>query len=85
MYYVEWSDGFAWTVEDEATLDRLVAEHDISVSLLPFAYHLMVAKLCIKHKKNMVTASYISPEMDALNAQALERDILILNETLFDF
>jgi saccharopine dehydrogenase-like NADP-dependent oxidoreductase len=35
----------AWTVEDEATLDRLVAEHDLSVSLLPYAYHVMVAKL----------------------------------------
>ena len=47
----------AWTVDDEATLDSLVNEHDLTVSLLPYAYHLMVAKICIRHKKNMVTTS----------------------------
>ena len=57
----------AWTVDDEATLDNLVAEHDLSVSLLPYAYHAMVARLCIKHKKNMVTTSYVQPEMKALD------------------
>jgi saccharopine dehydrogenase-like NADP-dependent oxidoreductase len=74
----------AWTVEDEATLDRLVAEHDLSVSLLPFAYHVMVAKLCIKHKKNMVTTSYVQPEMKALDAEAKAAGIIILNELGLD-
>ncbi len=74
----------AWTVDDEATLDRLVEEHDLSVSLLPFAYHLMVAKLCIKHKKNMVTTSYVKPEMKALDAEAKAAGIIILNELGLD-
>ena len=74
----------AWTVEDEVTLDRLVEEHDISVSLLPYAYHLMVAKLCIKHKKNMVTTSYVKPEMKALEAEAKAAGIIILNELGLD-
>jgi saccharopine dehydrogenase (NADP+, L-glutamate forming) len=74
----------AWTVDDEVTLDRLVEEHDISVSLLPFAYHLMVAKLCIKHKKNMVTTSYVKPEMLALDAEAKAAGIIILNELGLD-
>ena len=74
----------AWTVEDEATLDKLVADHDLSVSLLPYAHHLMVAKHCLKHKKNMVTTSYVKPEMRALDADAKKAGIIILNEAGLD-
>lgn len=74
----------AWTVDDEATLENLIQEHDLTVSLLPYAYHVTVAKLCIKHKKNMVTTSYVKPEMKALDAQAKEAGIIILNELGLD-
>ena len=74
----------AWTVDDEETLERLVKEHDLSVSLLPYAYHVMVARLCIKYKKNMVTTSYVKPEMKALDAEAKEAGIIILNELGLD-
>lgn len=74
----------AWTVEDEATLDKLVRSHDLTVSLLPYAYHVMVAKKCIAHKKNMVTTSYVKPEMKALDQEAKDADILILNELGLD-
>lgn len=74
----------AWTVDDEATLERLVEEHDLTVSLLPFAYHVMVAKLCIRHKKNMVTTSYVLPKMKALDAEAKAAGIIILNELGLD-
>ncbi len=74
----------AWTVDDEETLDKLVAEHDICVSLLPYAYHLMVAKKCIAHKKSMVTTSYVKPEMYALDGEAKAADVLILNELGLD-
>jgi saccharopine dehydrogenase-like NADP-dependent oxidoreductase len=69
-----------WTVDDEDTLDKLIADHDLTVSLLPFAYHVMVAKKCIEHKKNMVTTSYVKPEMKALNEAAKKAGIIILNE-----
>ena len=46
-----------WTVDQEDVLDQLVKDHDLTVSLLPFAYHVMVAKKCIRYKKNMVTTS----------------------------
>lgn len=74
----------AWTVEDEAALDEMVAGHDLSVSLLPYAHHLLVAKYCLKHKKNMVTTSYVKPEMRALDKQAREAGIIILNELGLD-
>ncbi len=69
-----------WTVDQEEELDKMVGEHDITVSLLPYAYHAMVAKKCIKHKKNMVTTSYVQPEMAALDNEAREAGIVILNE-----
>ncbi|MBN2857974.1 MAG: saccharopine dehydrogenase NADP-binding domain-containing protein [Candidatus Delongbacteria bacterium] len=74
----------AWTVEDEQTLDKMVLEHDLSVSLLPYAHHVMVAKMCIKHKKNMVTTSYVKPEMMALDQAAKDAGIIILNELGLD-
>ncbi len=70
----------AWTVDDPETLDKLVAENDLSVSLLPFDYHPMVARMCIKHKKDMVTTSYVKQEMKALDAEAKQAGIIILNE-----
>lgn len=73
-----------WSTEDEETLDQMVASHDLTVSLLPYTYHLMVARHCLKHKKDMVTASYVSPEMQALDAQAKEAGIIILNEMGLD-
>jgi len=43
----------SWTVDKEAELEQMIAEHDLVVSLLPYTYHVMVAKKAIKHKKNM--------------------------------
>jgi len=74
----------AWTVEQEAELDQMIADHDLTVSLLPYLYHLMVAKKCIRLKKNMVTTSYVKPEMRALDGEAKGAGIIILNELGLD-
>ena len=74
----------AWTVEQEAELDGMIADHDLTVSLLPYLYHVMVAKKCIRLKKNMVTTSYVKPEMKALDAEAKAAGIIILNELGLD-
>lgn len=71
-------------VKDETTLEKLVSEHDLSISLLPYAYHVTVAGFCIKHKKQMVTTSYVSPEMKALDQAAKDAGITILNEIGLD-
>ena len=70
----------AWTVDDTEVLDALIKTHDMVVSLLPYSYHVEVAKRCIANKKNMLTTSYVSAEMEALNEQAKEAGIIILNE-----
>lgn len=73
-----------WLVEDEATLDKLVSEHDLAVSLLPYVYHLKVALACLKNKKNMVTTSYVKPEMKALDAEVRAAGLLFINEMGLD-
>jgi len=70
----------SWTIDDLATLDKMVAKHDLTVSLLPYTHHVSVAKICVKHKKNMLTTSYVSEEMKALDAEAKAAGIIILNE-----
>jgi saccharopine dehydrogenase-like NADP-dependent oxidoreductase len=57
-----------------------VKNADIVISMLPARFHIEVAKDCITYNKNMVTASYISDEMDALNKQALEKELVFMNE-----
>ena len=73
-----------WSMDDPATLDKLVAEYDIVVSLLPYKYHSDVAKVCLKHKKNLVTTSYVQPEMKALDEAARNSGVLFLNEIGLD-
>jgi saccharopine dehydrogenase-like NADP-dependent oxidoreductase len=74
----------AWTVEDEEALAGMISSHDLTVSLLPWTYHIMVARHCIALKKNMVTTSYVKPEMKALDSQARKAGIIILNELGLD-
>ena len=73
-----------WEADDEETLDTLVAGHDLIVSLLPYRFHVMVAKHCLKHRKSLVTSSYVKPEMMALDEEAKLAGILFLNEMGLD-
>lgn len=71
-------------IKDHAELESLVTEHDITISLVPYIYHTIIAKLCIKHKKHLVTTSYVSREMADLNDDAEKAGILLLNEIGLD-
>jgi saccharopine dehydrogenase (NADP+, L-glutamate forming)/spermidine synthase len=52
--------------------------------MVPYAFHPKVAELCIAHKKNMVTTSYVSDAMRKLDADARKAGIIILNEVGLD-
>ncbi len=67
-------------VSDETRLDALIASHDLSVSLLPYDYHPLVARLCVEHEKPMVTASYVKEEMRSLDGRARAAGVILLNE-----
>lgn len=73
-----------WSMDDPDLLDKMVAEYDIVVSLLPYKYHTDVARVCLKHKKSLVTTSYVQPEMRSLNEAARNAGVLFLNELGLD-
>ena len=52
--------------------------------MLPASMHVDVAKDYIKFKKDLVTASYVSEEMNNLNKKAEDADVLLLNEIGLD-
>ncbi len=66
--------------DDKKELEKLVREHDLSVSLLPAPLHPVVAEMCIKHKKHMVTTSYVSDVMRGMDKAAHAAGVMILNE-----
>ncbi|MFK5983132.1 MAG: saccharopine dehydrogenase C-terminal domain-containing protein [Flavobacteriaceae bacterium] len=53
---------------------------DLVISMLPARFHIEVAKDCITFNKNLVTASYISDEMLALDSEAKEKGLVFMNE-----
>ncbi len=57
-----------------------ISNSDIVVSMLPASMHVQVAKDCINLKKSMVTASYVSEEMEALNEDAKAAGVVVMNE-----
>ena len=67
-------------VFDEVSRTKAINNSDIVVSMLPARFHIEVAKNCISLKKHMVTASYISPEMQALDADAKANGLILMNE-----
>jgi saccharopine dehydrogenase-like NADP-dependent oxidoreductase len=73
-----------WSTDDIITLEKLVNEHDITVSFLPYRYHMLVAKTCIKYSKPLVTTSYVQPEMQSLDEAAKKAGIILLNEIGLD-
>ena len=80
----EHGNAVALDAQNQNVVENLVKAHDIIVSLLPYAFHPTVAKQCIRHRKNMVTASYVKPEMQTLDKEAREAGIIILNELGLD-
>jgi saccharopine dehydrogenase-like NADP-dependent oxidoreductase len=57
-----------------------VKDHDLVISMLPAHMHVPVAQDCIAFKKHMVTASYISKEMKALDEDAKKSGVVLINE-----
>ena len=67
-------------VFNESSRVEAVKNADIIVSMLPARFHIEVAKDCISFGKNMVTASYVSDEMQALDEKAKAKGLVFMNE-----
>lgn len=73
-----------WSMDDPAALDRMVDEYDLTVSLLPYKFHVDVARVCLKHRKPLVTTSYVQPAMQELHNEAMAAGVILLNEIGLD-
>ncbi len=67
-------------VFDNTSREDAIKNSDIVVSMLPARFHIEVAKDCLKFEKSMVTASYISDEMQELHEDVKEKGLIFMNE-----
>ena len=67
-------------VNDTSALEDVTAKHDVIISLIPYTYHVAVIKTAIKGKKNVVTTSYVSPAMQALEEEVKAAGVTVMNE-----
>ena len=74
----------AFDVNSEQQRVSEIAKVDLVISMLPATMHLSVAKECLKQKKNLVTASYVSKQMQDLDAEAKKAGVIFLNEIGLD-
>ena len=71
-------------IQNENQRTNLVSEADIVISMLPADMHLPVALECLKQKKNLITASYVSTEMNELSQGVANAGLIFLNECGLD-
>jgi saccharopine dehydrogenase-like NADP-dependent oxidoreductase len=71
-------------VFDKEQREEQIQKADLVISMLPARFHVDVAKDCIAFGKHMVTASYISDEMRALDAEAKKKGLVFMNEIGLD-
>lgn len=67
-------------VFNKESREAAIKDADIVISMLPARFHIEAAKDCIKFKKSLVTASYVSKEMKALDKEVKENGLIFMNE-----
>src|SRR4051794_7282297 len=67
-------------VLNKLQVSQLVSFADVVVSLVPAPLHPSIAEVCIEKGTHMVTASYISDAMRALDSKAKKAGVIIMNE-----
>ncbi|MBA3707141.1 MAG: saccharopine dehydrogenase NADP-binding domain-containing protein [Bacteroidetes bacterium] len=76
--------GISFDVNNAVQREEEIKLSDIVISMLPAAMHLSVAKDCVRLKKHLATASYVTKEMMELNEEAKKAGIILINEIGLD-
>lgn len=74
----------AFNVKDAEKRQLLVQEADLVISLLPPHLHILVARDCLQFKKNLLTASYLDPEIKKLQKEIEKNGLLFVCEMGLD-
>ncbi|MRI01873.1 saccharopine dehydrogenase [Kriegella sp. EG-1] len=71
-------------VFDSIARQNAISNADIVISMLPARFHIKIAEDCLSLKKHLVTASYISSELKALDSQVKKAGLIFMNEIGLD-
>ncbi|WP_299435092.1 saccharopine dehydrogenase family protein [uncultured Aquimarina sp.] len=74
------TNAIALDVFDKNSREEAIKKADIIVSMLPARFHIEVAKDCLRLEKSMVTASYVSEEMQELHEEVKNKGLIFMNE-----
>ena len=74
------AEALKFDVFNEEQRKSEIQKADIVISMLPARFHIEVAKDCVEFGKHMVTASYISKEMKALDDDVKAKGLVFMNE-----
>lgn len=72
--------GIKLDVFDAPQRSAAIESADLVISMLPARFHIEAARDCILYKKHLVTASYVSDEMQALDEAAKANGLVFMNE-----
>jgi saccharopine dehydrogenase-like NADP-dependent oxidoreductase len=64
--------------------EELIKNSDFVVSMLPAFMHGDVARDCVRLGKHIATASYVSQDMKDIDAEAKQKNLILLNECGLD-
>jgi len=73
-------EAFSFDINQAEQRKEEIVKADIVISLLPARMHHLVAEACVEIGKNMVTASYLSPTIKALDSEARKKGIILMSE-----
>jgi len=76
--------GVLLDVFNEPQRREAIQNCDIVISMLPARYHIEVAKDCVEFAKHLVTASYVSDQMQLLDKNAKAKGLVFMNEIGLD-
>jgi saccharopine dehydrogenase-like NADP-dependent oxidoreductase len=77
-------DAILLDIFDDAQRTKAIKAADIVVSMLPARFHSTVAKDCLAFQKHLVTASYIQPEIKAMETAVKDAGLIFMNEIGLD-
>ncbi|WP_303311344.1 saccharopine dehydrogenase C-terminal domain-containing protein [Hymenobacter sp. BT730] len=79
-----YAQAISFDVAQVEQLDVLVPAADIVISMLPALFHPLVAQACVRYGRHLVTASYVSPEIQLMEADARAAGVALIMECGLD-
>lgn len=69
---------------NDSERSSFIEKASIVISMLPPKLHIKIAEDCVRYKKHLVTASYINPDIQKLDADVKSAGLVFMNEIGLD-